>query len=250
MPLLSIRGLSHAYGTNQVLDRLALEVRAGEWVGLLGVNGAGKTTLLRCAAGLIPVPEGRIVHAGMALSSQPTLARQGFGFAVDPGELPDELALRQYLDLVVAARGCKGLGDAAAELFAGFALEPHAEKPLAACSFGTKQKAAIVAAFVGSPPLILLDEPFNGLDATSQLVAKMVFSRHCQQGAILMASHVLEVMAEWCSRILCLRDGAIGIDLDLRQWRTEQGDVRQLERQLVTGTTGEPGDTRQVAAAS
>lgn len=232
--VLSVRDLSFAYGQMQVLQAINLEIRAGEWVSVSGANGAGKSTLLRCIAGLLQLTSSaKVVHSGIELRADPAGARQQFGFAVAPDEVPGELTLAQYLDLVRSAHRTVGLGTSATELQEAFKLGEHAHKRLACCSLGTRQKAAVVAAFVGEPNLVILDEPFNGLDAESLMAAKRVFSEFSRQRAILMASHTIEIIAEWCSRIDCLVDTSLQESIDLVAWRRQKTSVRELEHRLV-----------------
>jgi len=232
--LLSARNLSFRYGATQVLDSVQLDVCAGEWVCLYGANGAGKSTLLHCIAGLaVPSPGTCVLYSGQTLEANPVAARRTFGFAVAPEEVPDELSIAQYLDLVSSAHGVNALGAVAARLLGGFRLGDHMNRRLSRCSLGTRQKAAIVAAFVGQPRLVVLDEPFNGLDSESLMVAKRVFSDFTRQGAILMASHGIEIVSEWCSHLDHLVDGTIRERIDLAVWRKQGESVRTLEERLM-----------------
>lgn len=232
--LLSVHGLSFHYGTTRVLDAVALDVHAGEWVCLYGPNGAGKSTLLHCIVGLArPDPGARVLHGGRPLEHDTVAVRRAMRFAVGPDDVPGELSLAQYLELVASAHGVDAPGRIASELMDGFGLGPHMRKRLSRCSLGTRQKAAIVAAFVGQPSLVVLDEPFNGLDAESLMVAKRIFSGFARTGAILMACHGIEIVAEWCSRIDHLARGTIRDRIDLVDWRAGGRSVRALEEQLL-----------------
>lgn len=243
--LLSVRGLSFHYGPSRVLDSVALDVHAGEWVCLYGPNGAGKSTLLHCIVGLArPDPGAGILHGGRLLDADPVAVRAATRFAVGPDDVPGELSLAQYLDLVTSAHRADGPGRVATDLIEGFGLHGHMHKRLSRCSLGTRQKAAIVGAFIGRPSLVILDEPFNGLDAESLMAAKRIFSGFTRTGAILMASHGIEIVAEWCSRIDHLANGTVQDRVDLVRWRAQGRSVRALEEQLlqcgrgpVTGTT-------------
>lgn len=242
--LLSVHGLSFHYGATRVLDAVALDVHPGEWVCLYGPNGAGKSTLLHCIVGLArPGPGARVLHAGRALEDDPVAVRRATHFAVGPDDVPGELSPAQYLELVASAHGVVGPGRVASGLIEGFALGPHMHKRLSRCSLGTRQKAAIVAAFVGQPSLVVLDEPFNGLDAESLMAAKRIFSDFARTGAILMASHGIEIVAEWCSRIDHLAGGRIRDRIDLVDWRARGRSVRALEEQLLPRR--EPGADAQ-----
>lgn len=147
--------------------------------------------------------------------------------------LPGELELGQYLDLVRSAHEVECDTAIVRQLYQGFGLEAFAAQRLVQCSLGTRQKAAIVAAFIGAPEIVLLDEPFNGLDSESQQAAKQAFSAFLQQGALLMASHTLEIIHEWCTRLICLVDGRIVESIDLNLWRQSGGGGRDLERHVL-----------------
>lgn len=233
-PLLAVRSLSHAYGDRRVLDRVTLEVAPHEWVGLVGVNGAGKSTLLRCVAGLLGTTANTILHSGVDLARRPVEAKRRFGYAVEPTALPDELTLDQFLEVVTSAHDRTGLGDTATMLYRGFRLADYGGAPLSRCSLGTRQKAGIVAAFAGEPALVVLDEPFNGLDAESQLVARKAFAAFAGKGGgVLMASHTIEVVAQWCTRLVRLAGGRIDASVDLQGWRADGRQAEDLWRWLL-----------------
>lgn len=235
--LLHLDALHFSYGERNVLRGCSLSVQAGEWVGLAGLNGAGKTTLLRCAAGLLMPASGEVRVLGERFSDDPAKARTRLGIMVGPDEVPGELELDQYLELVRTAHRVTEPNATERALYTGFGLHAFARQRLARCSLGTRQKAAVVAAFVGNPRIVLLDEPFNALDSESQQAAKQSFCGFLQHGALLMASHTIEIVHEWCSRMDCLVDGRILDSIDLAAWRHGARGVRALEQHLIATRT-------------
>lgn len=231
---LELDALHFAYGRNEILKDCSLSIRQGEWVGLAGLNGAGKTTLLRCAAGLLKPQSGCVRVAGIELLQDPPAARRKLGMMVAADEVPPELELDQYLDLVRSAHHPVQDSSIVQDLYQGFGLSAFGKRRLAACSLGTRQKAAILAAFIGQPGIVLLDEPFNALDGESQQVAKQAFAAFLQHGALLMASHTIEIMHEWCSRLDCLARGRIVDSIDLNAWREAGQRSRDLEQRWLT----------------
>lgn len=193
---------------------------------------AGKTTLLRCAAGLLAPQVGHVRVAGIELAQNPPEARRRLGMMVAADEVPPELELDQYLDLVRSAHAQSHDSDSVQCLYQGFGLSSFGHRRLASCSLGTRKKAAIVAAFIGQPQIVLLDEPFNALDGESQQVAKQVFAQLLRHGALLMASHTIEIMHEWCSRLDCLAQGRIIESIDLAAWRASGRRSRDLEQHV------------------
>lgn len=244
---LHLDALHFAYGNAEVLRGCSLSVNRGEWVALAGLNGAGKTTLLRCAAGLLTPSSGNVHVAGEPFTENPAKARTHLGTMISVDEIPGELELDQYLDLVRSAHGDPRENAIVSAMYQGFGLHTFAHMRLARCSLGTRQKTAIVAAFIGNPQVVLLDEPFNGLDSESQQAAKQAFRQFLQHGALLMASHTIEIVHAWCSRLDCLVDGRIVDRIDLANWRLEGHSIEALEQRLLAHRQRDMRDSKYAA---
>ena len=209
--LLHAQGLEAGYGGAPVLRGIDLSVRAGDWLGLLGANGSGKSTLLRALTGQIPLAAGNVSIAGINLRAQPERAKMGFGYAVDPTELPAGLTGRQYLAMVASIRGCAPTAWPQADLPDLLALAPWLDHPLAACSLGTRAKLSIAAAMLDAPPMLILDEALNGLDPlisirVRRLLATLVAS---ERHAVILSTHMLEQVATSATDVLVMEKGGI-----------------------------------------
>ena len=227
-PPLVLEGLSRRFGTVLAVADVSLEVRAGEIVGFLGANGAGKTTTLRCASGLIVPDAGRVVVAGADLEREPRVAKARLGLVPDRPFLYGRLSAREFLAFVAALYDLPA--DAAArradELLARLGLGEHADRTIEGYSLGMRQKTAIAAALLHSPPLLLLDEPLNGLDPPAARMLKELLREHARGGGgVLVSTHLLDVAERLCDRIVILRAGRVlaeGTLATLRGGRSER----------------------------
>lgn len=230
-PPLLVQGLARRFGAAQAVADVSLGVNAGEIVGFLGENGAGKTTTLRCVSGLLTPDAGRIVVAGADLASEPLVARARLGFVPDRPLLYDRLSAREFLAFVAALYD---LPAAAAErraesLIERLGLAEHASRTIEGYSLGMRQKTAIAAALLHSPPLLLLDEPLNGLDPSSARTLKDLLREHAAAGGgVLVSTHLLDVAERLCDRVVILRLGRVLAQGTLAELRGGRGD-RSLE---------------------
>lgn len=222
MSVLEIAGLVHAYGPLRVLDGVELRLQAGEFAALIGPNGSGKTTLLRCLAGILQPQQGRIAIAGANLAGDGLDAKQRLGFAVDPTLLPALLTGRQCLQLFAGARGLADIPPATLELAEALAFSRWLDHEVQAYSLGTRQKLGILLGLIGEPPLIVLDEPMNGLDPLSAFALKQHLVRLTREKgcAVLLATHALEVAERFISRCVLLLGGKL-----VQDWDTEALDA-------------------------
>jgi len=239
---LVIDALTRRFGTVTAVSALSLEVRAGEIVGFLGANGAGKTTTLRCASGLLAPDEGTIHVAGADLEREPRVAKARLGLVPDRPFLYDRLSAREFLAFVAALYDLPAEAAArrAEELLARLALAGHADRTIEGYSLGMRQKTAIAAALLHSPPLLLLDEPLNGLDPPAARLLKELLRGHARAGGgVLVSTHLLDVAERLCDRVVILRAGRVvagGTLEDLQGDRRE----RSLEDVFMELEGGEP----------
>ena len=209
---LVVEALVRRFGRTEAVAGVSLEVNAGEIVGFLGANGAGKTTTLRCVAGLLTPNQGRVLVAGADLALEPRVAKARLGFVPDRPFLYERLSAREFLAFVAALYD---LPAAAAERHAEVLLErlelaPHANRTLEGYSLGMRQKTSIAAALLHSPPLVLLDEPLNGLDPAAARVLKDLLREHAAAGGgVLVSTHLLDVAERLCDRVVILRAGRV-----------------------------------------
>src|SRR5580704_14027942 len=200
---LELRGLKKSFGRPAV-DGLDLSVRCGEFYTLLGPNGAGKTTTLRMVVGLLRPDAGAISVLGIDALADPVAAKRLMAWISDEPMIYDKLTPLEYLEFVAGLWGiAPEVAQARAQDLIGWLnLEPHAHQRCEGFSKGMRQKVALAGALVHEPSLIILDEPFTGLDAGSALKVKTVLRDHVAAGGtVIMTTHILEVAERMADRI-------------------------------------------------
>jgi ABC-2 type transport system ATP-binding protein len=230
MSLVEFEAVSHAYGDLKVLDRLDLEVARGEVFGLLGPNGAGKTTALRILCGLLKPTSGTVRIDDIDVDARPLEARRRFSFVPDGAPLYANLSPRQHLALVARLHGLDESSAASDgdRLMRALDLADRIDDPVGQFSRGMRQKTALACAILPRPPLLILDEPLNGLDAPTTTMFKEVLRTWADRGgSVLYTSHLLDVVERVCDRMAVLAKGAlVGV-----------GSLTELRRQAGTGGT-------------
>jgi ABC-2 type transport system ATP-binding protein len=223
LPALEIRGLSKQFDRPAV-DGLDLEVRAGEFYTLLGPNGAGKTTTLRMVTGLLRPDDGCIKVFGIDVLADAVAAKQIMAWLSDEPMIYDRLTPLEYLYFVAGLWGVSSdiAEMKAADLIAWLGLTPYAQERCEGLSKGTRQKVALAGALVHEPRLIILDEPFTGLDAASARLVKNVLRERVAKGcSVIMTTHILEVAERMADRIGVMSGGRL----------VAEGTLEELQRQ-------------------
>lgn len=211
--MLSINHFSKQYAPGRyAVQDLTLQVAPGEICGFLGHNGAGKSTTLRAVAGVLDFTEGDITIDGHSIRTEPVAAKQAMAFLPDNPDLYDFLTGIQYLNFV--ADICAVPADvrtARIQEFAGaFALTGDLGSPIGSYSHGMKQKLALISALIRRPRLLLLDEPFVGLDPNAAYTLKQMLHELCTEGgAVFFSTHVLEVAEKLCDKLAILKNGRL-----------------------------------------
>ncbi len=221
--LAELRSVGRTFGEHTALSELSFEVRAGEVFGLLGPNGAGKTTALRILCGLLAPTSGSAFLSGIDIAADPLEARRRAAFVPDGAPLYANLGAKAHLELVGRLHGMTevAIGAEADRLLSALDLFDRAGDPVGTFSRGMRQKVALACALLPKPPLLVLDEPLNGLDAPTTVVIKEVLRAWADRGgAVLYTSHLLDVAERVCDRIAILDRGrlaAIGTFDELRR---------------------------------
>jgi ABC-2 type transport system ATP-binding protein len=241
-PIVRFAGVTRRFGAVLALDALDLDVRAGEVLGLIGPNGAGKTTALRILCGLSPADAGTVTVAGFDATREPLEARRRMAFVPDGAPLYANLSPRAHLRLVARLHD---LDEQAAEreadhLLAGLDLADRGDDPVGQFSRGMRQKAALACALLPKPPLLVLDEPLNGLDAPTAAMIKEVLRAWADRGgAVLYTSHLLDVAERVCDRIAVLAKGRLVGLGSLPELRARSGRDGTLEQVFSALTDAE-----------
>ena len=210
--MLKIEHLTKAYGEKKAVDDLNLHIAPGEIYGFIGHNGAGKTTTLKSVAGILQFDAGEIYIDGMPIKENPLECKRRFAYIPDNPDLYDYMTGIKYLNFIADIFGV-GANDRQARIrkYAD-ALELTADlaQPVAAYSHGMKQKLAIISAWLHQPKLILMDEPFVGLDPKASHLLKEMMREVCDEGgAIFFSTHVLEVAEKLCDKVAIIKSGRL-----------------------------------------
>ena len=210
--MLKIEHLTKAFGDKLAVDDLTLHIAPGEIYGFIGHNGAGKTTTLRSVAGIQQFDKGEILIAGHSVRTEPLECKRVLAYIPDNPDLYDFMSGIKYLNFIADVFGV-GADERAERIrrWAGeFELTDDLAQPIAAYSHGMKQKLAIISAWLHEPKLILMDEPFVGLDPKDAHILKGMMREHCAGGgAIFFSTHVLEVAEKLCDKVAIIRRGKL-----------------------------------------
>lgn len=208
--MLEVRGLIKRYNRIPAVEGVSFSIRPGEILGYLGPNGAGKSTTVKMLVGLVEPTQGEILFNGRDVRADwPSFLRQ-VGYVPEEPNLYPQLSGREYLQLVGRLRGIPSatLEPRMDRMFRLFNLWEDRHSPLSSYSKGMRQKVLISGALLGNPELLILDEPFSGLDVNAAMVLRSLIRALAEEGKmILYSSHVLEVVEKVCNSVLILRKG-------------------------------------------
>lgn len=210
--MLTIQNYTKRYGKKVAVDGLNLEIGAGEICGFIGHNGAGKTTTLKACAGILPIDEGEILVNGVSVRKDPVACKKQIAYLPDNPDLYLFLTGIAYLRFVCDVFGvpAKEREERIRKYAAMFEITDVLNQPISSYSHGMRQKLAIVSAWIHDPKLILMDEPFVGLDPKAAHLLKGMMRGLCDRGgAIFFSTHVLEVAEKLCDKVVIIKGGKL-----------------------------------------
>lgn len=210
--MLKINHLTKAYGDKKAVDDLSLHIQPGEIYGFIGHNGAGKTTTIKSACGILQFDEGEIFVNGISVRENPLACKSQLAYIPDNPDLYDFMTGIKYLNFIADIFGVSAADRQErihkyADLFE---LTDDLAQPISAYSHGMKQKLAIISALIHEPKLIIMDEPFVGLDPKATHLLKGLMRDICDRGgAIFFSTHVLEVAEKLCDKVAIIKGGKL-----------------------------------------
>ncbi len=210
--MLEIQHLTKTYGEKKAVDDLSLHIAPGEIYGFIGHNGAGKTTTLKSVVGILQFDAGEIRIDGTSIREDPLGCKRKLAYIPDNPDLYEFMSGIQYLNFVADIFGVSPADRKARIRTYGdlFELTQDLAQPIASYSHGMKQKLAIIAAWLHAPKLIIMDEPFVGLDPKASHLLKGMMREVCDQGgAIFFSTHVLEVAEKLCDKVAIIKSGKL-----------------------------------------
>lgn len=210
--MLIIKNLTKKYGSKCAVDNLSLHIRPGEIYGFIGHNGAGKTTTLKAICGILQFDSGEIAIDGKSIKDDPLGCKRSIAFIPDNPDLYEFLSGIKYLNFIADVFGVPA--DIRQERIRKYAdlfeLTSDLAQPISAYSHGMKQKLAIISALIHDPKLMIMDEPFVGLDPIATHSLKAIMQEKCRAGgAIFFSTHVLEVAEKLCNKVAIIKNGKL-----------------------------------------
>ena len=210
--MLKITNLTKTYGDKRAVDNLSLHIQPGEIYGFIGHNGAGKTTTIKACCGILDFDGGDIYVDGVSVKENPLSCKAKTAYIPDNPDLYDFMSGIQYLQFVADVFGVsKAARQEAIDKYADmFSLTGDLAQPIGSYSHGMKQKLAVISALLHEPRLIIMDEPFVGLDHKASHILKEIMRDICNRGgAIFFSTHVLEVAEKLCDKVAIIKDGRL-----------------------------------------
>ena len=210
--MLDIQHLTKTYGEKKAVDDLSLHIAPGEIYGFIGHNGAGKTTTLKSVVGILQFDQGEITIGGKSIKTDPLACKRLLAYIPDNPDLYDYMTGIKYLNFIADVFGvdAQTRRERIRTYADTFELTGDLAQPIAAYSHGMKQKLAIIAAWLHDPRLIVMDEPFVGLDPKAAHTLKGMMRQVCDNGgAIFFSTHVLEVAEKLCDKVAIIKGGRL-----------------------------------------
>lgn len=208
-PVVVVDSLAKSYGTVQALRGISFEIPSGSVVGFLGPNGAGKTTAMKVLTGYLAADQGRVEVCGVEVEKQPMLTKQQVGYLPENNPLYPESRVRDFLAFAGKARGLRGSGlrQAVDRVVVETGLEEVYWRPIGECSKGFRQRVGLAQAMLHDPPLLILDEPTNGLDPNQTQEMRQLVRRLGKTKTVLLTTHILPEVEALAERVVLIHQG-------------------------------------------
>ena len=210
--MLEIKNLTKTYADKKAVDHLSLKIEPGQIYGFIGHNGAGKTTTIKACCGILNFDSGEILIDGISIKEKPLEAKKGLAYIPDNPDLYDFMTGIRYLNFVSDIYGVSknDREERIREYALLFGIKDNLAQKISSYSHGMKQKLAIISALVHAPKLLIMDEPFVGLDPMASHAVKEIMKKMCEQGcAVFFSTHVLEVAEKLCDHIAIIKAGKL-----------------------------------------
>ena len=210
--MLKIDNLTKSYGDKKAVDGLSLHIQKGEIYGFIGHNGAGKTTTLKSVVGILGFDSGTILVDGVSVKDDPMECKRKIAYIPDNPDLYEFMTGIKYLNFIADIFGVSAgvRGERIRKYADAFGLTANLGQPISSYSHGMKQKLAVISALIHEPKLVIMDEPFVGLDPKAAHTLKMIMRDICDAGgAIFFSTHVLEVAEKLCDKIAIIKGGKL-----------------------------------------
>ncbi|MEM1546596.1 MAG: ABC transporter ATP-binding protein [Candidatus Methanomethylicia archaeon] len=246
-----VENLVVSYGSIMAVNGLTFQVRSGEVYGLLGPNGAGKTSTIKVLAGVLEPTSGYVEVFGYPISNE-IAVKSLIGYVPESIVLLDSLTPREFFEFIASVRklNSKVVNLRLSQLVSAFNLKEYFDTPIAALSMGTKQKVAVIAALLHDPPLLVLDEPLNGLDARSSRILKELILIHTRKGgAVILSTHIMEIAEKLCTRVGIINRGKLIGEGTIDELKKLVKSVEGSLEDVFLKVTEQENDLREIVKA-
>ncbi|MHA1961553.1 MAG: ABC transporter ATP-binding protein [Candidatus Thorarchaeota archaeon] len=245
---MSVKNLVKTFGSLYAVDDLSFEVREGEVYGLLGPNGAGKTTTIKVLMGLLGSDSGTIDVYGYNPAENSFDVKKVVGYVPEDQLLYESLTPQELFEFVASVRDLPFIKTSARlnKLVRALDLSKYVHQLILTLSAGTRQKAMLITAMLHAPRLLILDEPFTGLDVRSTRIMKSVIQQHVQdRGSVLFSTHVMEVAEDLCDRVGIIDEGKLVAEGTLEELKQQASQEDADLEQLFLRLTHQEDDVRE-----
>lgn len=218
--MLEIKNLTKKYGNHTAVDNVSLSIQTGDIYAFIGHNGAGKTTTIKSCCGLLQFDEGEIYIDGISIKEDPIACKQRMAYIPDNPDLYEFMSGVKYLNFVADIYGvsAKEREERIKRYADMLELTQDLAQPVSAYSHGMKQKLTIISALIHEPKLLIMDEPFVGLDPKAAHQLKQLMRQMCDRGcAIFFSTHVLEVAEKLCDKVAIIKDGKVVVQGNMEE---------------------------------
>ncbi len=225
--MICVKELSRSYAEFLAVDRVSFDIKPGEIVGLLGHNGAGKTTIMKMLSGYLEPSAGSIEVDGIDLANNPRAVQNRLGYLPESLPVYPEMSVADYLDYAATLKGLRGTArhSGVRKAVSSTELGGRLLDRIATLSRGYKQRVGVAQALLGSPRVLILDEPTNGLDPTQTQHMRELITGLAEQATVILSTHIMQEVDAICDRALILRAGQLVVDQELKQLRAS-GQLR------------------------
>jgi ABC-2 type transport system ATP-binding protein len=235
MPMIEVQHLTKRYRDRVAVDDLTFTVEEGEILGFLGPNGAGKSTTMKILTGFLPPSAGTARVGGFDVFEQPLEVKRRIGYLPETPPLYPEMTVRGYLKFVASLKGLPGRGlKNEVERVAGLTGVTHVlERVIQNLSKGYKQRVGIAQALLGSPPVLILDEPTEGLDPTQRAEIRALIKGLAGKHTVILSTHILPEVTMTCEKVLIINQGKIVAYDEIRKLASLHGQAESVSLEEI-----------------
>jgi ABC-2 type transport system ATP-binding protein len=226
--MIEVKGLVKVYGTKRAVDGVSFTVKRGEILGFLGPNGAGKSTTMKLITGFISPNAGTAIVDGHDVTQEPVAVKRKVGYLPENAPAYPEMTVEEFLTFIAETRGLRGAAraaavDRAAELTH---LTPVRRQTFETLSKGYKQRVGLAQALLHDPPVLILDEPTDGLDPNQKNEVRALIKNMATEKAVVLSTHILEEVEAICTRVIIISAGKLVVDETPAQLQARQPGAR------------------------